>query len=177
MKTLIEHIEGLRITQGQGAGEPFKVLPWQRRFLRGAFAVDDDAALSVARGNGKTTLCAAVAHAALDGPLVQARGEVVIVASSFDQARISYEHILAFLGDEVGERRRFRIWDSANVARVECRLTGARVRCASDRTLDALTGWLRRLCWPMNRPNGRRPRGSRCCRLCERRWGRFREAG
>ena len=53
----------------------------------------------MARGNGKTTLVAALAVAALAGPLATARGETVIVASSFDQAKISYEHVLAFLAD------------------------------------------------------------------------------
>ena len=52
MITLTSDIEGLTITQGAGAGEPFRLLPWQRRFLRGAFAVEGDAALSIARGNG-----------------------------------------------------------------------------------------------------------------------------
>ncbi len=39
------------------AGEPLEVLRWQSRFIKGAFASDvETAALSVARGNGKTTL-------------------------------------------------------------------------------------------------------------------------
>ena len=37
------------------AGEPLEVLRWQSRFIKGAFASDvETAALSVARGNGKT---------------------------------------------------------------------------------------------------------------------------
>lgn len=33
----IDYIGSLTCTQGQGAGEPFRVLPWQRRFLTRAF--------------------------------------------------------------------------------------------------------------------------------------------
>ena len=54
-------------------------------------------ALSIGRANGKTTLTAAVAVATVDGPLVVPRGETLIVASSFDQARIAFRHCLAFL--------------------------------------------------------------------------------
>ena len=41
------------------AGEPFPVLPWRSHFVSGAFRADVlDAALSLGRDNGKTTLCA-----------------------------------------------------------------------------------------------------------------------
>ena len=89
----------------------------------------EEAALSVGRGNGKTTLISALAVAALDGPLATARGETVVVASSFDQARIAYEHVLAFLADRIDDdRSRWRIQDSSNRATIEDRKTGARVR-------------------------------------------------
>ena len=57
------------------------------------------------------------------------RGETVIVASSFEQARIAFEHVLAFMGGKVEDRQRFRVWDTAQQARIEDRKTGARVRC------------------------------------------------
>ena len=60
--------------------------------------------------------------------MVERRGEVVIVASAFSQARIAFEHILAFL-DPRDDPGRWRIQDSANTATVEDRRTGARVRC------------------------------------------------
>ena len=130
-KSLLDFVHGLEITQGRLAGQRFDVLPWQRRFLRGAFRAGvSSAGLSVARGNGKTTLVAAIAVAALVGPLVQVRGEIVIVASSFQQARIAFEHILAFVRSWIGhEPTRFRIWDTAQQASLEDRQTGARVRC------------------------------------------------
>ena len=130
--TLLDYIGTLTITQGAGAGSLIRLLPWQRRFLRGAFRVEGDAALSVARGNGKSTLVAAIACAVVDGPLRQPRAEVVCVASSFAQGRIIYEHVLAFLesaGHDLTARKVWRVQDSQNVATIEHRPTGARVRC------------------------------------------------
>ena len=127
---LLTYLSGLTITQGRLAGQPFKVLPWQRRFVRGAFAPGvQSAALSVARGNGKTALLSGIAAATLDGPLMVPRGETVIVASSFEQARIGFEHVIAFMGDKLADRNRWKIWDTAQQARIEDRQTGARVRC------------------------------------------------
>ena len=57
-KRIAEYIEGLVIGQGRRAGERFKLLPWQKRFLSGAFGKPGDAALSMGRGNGKTTFAA-----------------------------------------------------------------------------------------------------------------------
>jgi len=130
--TLADYIAGLTITQGAGAGKPIRLLPWQRRFLRGAFAVDGDASLSIARGAGKSTIVASIACAVVDGPLRQSRAEVVCVASSFAQGRIIFEHVRAFLeaaGHDLSDRRAWRVQDSQNVATVEHKPTGARVRC------------------------------------------------
>ena len=129
----------LRITQGQGVGDPLRLFPWERRFLRGAFAPDvRTSALSISRGAGKSTLLAAAAAATVDGPLVQPRAETVVVASSFAQSRIIFEHVLAFLAlaiqrDGDSKQGRWRIQDSVNTATLQDRRTGARVRCiASD---------------------------------------------
>ena len=88
MKRLINYLEALTVTQGRLAGEPFKALPWQRKFVTRAFKRGtQSAALSVARGNGKTALLSGIAAATLDGPLMVPRSETVIVASSFEQGR------------------------------------------------------------------------------------------
>ena len=130
MKLIDEYLSDLTITQGRRAGEPFVVLPWQRRFLRGAFAPDaGTAALSVARGNGKTALLSAVACATLDGPLAVPRSETLIVASSFMQATIAFEHVMAFMADKLKDRARWRVWQSGQLAKIQCKLTGSTVRC------------------------------------------------
>ena len=120
----------LTVTQGRLAGQAFCVLPWQSRFIRGAFAPGtQSAALSVARGNGKTALLSGIACATLDGPLMVRRGETVIAASSFEQGRIAFEHCLGFMGDKLADKSKFKVWDTAQQARIECRESGARVRC------------------------------------------------
>ena len=122
------HIEGLTISQGEGIGEPFKLLAWERRFIRGAFASDiDQACLSMARGGGKSSFVAAIAKCALDGPLAVPRGECIVVASSFSQSRIIFEHVLAFIGDV--DPSVWRVQNTTNQASIEHRETGARVRC------------------------------------------------
>ena len=127
---LIEYLGDLTVSQGRLAGERFRVLPWEARFVRRAFAPGvGSAALSIARGNGKTAVLSGIACATLDGPLAVERGETVIVASSFEQARIAFEHVLAFMGDKLRDRSTWKVWDTAQQARIEHRGTGARVRC------------------------------------------------
>lgn len=134
-KAVADYISSLTIGQGRHAGEPFKLLGWQRRFLSGAFGQPDDAALSMGRGVGKTTFCAGISCAAVavDGPLVEPMAETLLVASSFDQGLIAFRHMLHFLGPTfekygTGPRDRFRIQDSANRATITDRATGAMVR-------------------------------------------------
>ena len=129
MSELVDYIQRLEITQGANLGERFKLLPWERSFIDGAFAVSGDAALSVARGNGKSTLLAAVAAAFIDGPLRQPRAEVIIAASSFAQARISFDHVRAFIGSKLEDRETWRVLDSMSSAWIQHRESGARVRC------------------------------------------------
>ena len=133
MRTLIDYLGGLVLFGGDHDGERFTVLPWQGRFCRGAFRQPGDAAVTCPRGNGKSALVAGIASAVVDpaGPLTGPRREVVVVASSFAQGRIVYEDVLAFLGGryDLGDRSAWRTQDSQNVAILEYRSTGARVRC------------------------------------------------
>ncbi len=127
---LLAYLSGLTVTQGRHAGRLLQVQPFQRRFVRGAFAPGiESAALSIARGSGKTTLLAGVACAHLDGPLAVPRGEVIIAAGSFNQARIAFEHCIAFMGPKLDDRKRWKVWDTAQQARIEDRVTGASIKC------------------------------------------------
>lgn len=132
VQALIDYLGSLTVTQGRFAGEKFDVLPWQRRFLRGAFKQPGESALSLARGNGKTTLLSGIACAALDGPLAVMRGEVIICASSFEQARIDFDHVRAFMGPQIHDRTLWKVWDTMQRAAIEYKPTGARVRCISS---------------------------------------------
>ena len=60
---LISFLEGLKLAGGDHDGADFTVLKWERRFIRGAFGRPGDAALTVARGNGKSALVAGIGSA------------------------------------------------------------------------------------------------------------------
>ena len=130
---IAEWISGLRLAQGEGAGGPFRILPWQRRFLARMEREQGDLALSMGRGGGKTTFAAALALAGVFGPLRRPGGEVVLVAGSFSQAKLAFDHAVAFLGDEAAEVRRShrgRIQDHSNKAEISW--DGCRLRCVSS---------------------------------------------
>ena len=131
-----KYLAGLVVPQGRFAGEPFPVLPWQSRFVAGAFKDGVlDAALSLGRGNGKTTLCAGLLAATvdLDGPLNSKNAESLLVASSFGQATIAFRHVLRMLEPTL-ERypNLLRIRDSQNMATIQNRDTGALLRCVGS---------------------------------------------
>ena len=128
---LEDFIETLVIGQGPLQGQPFKLLDWERQFLRGAFADGIDAgALSIGRGNGKSSLVAAIAAAAIVGPLAQPRAEVVAVASSFSQAKIIYQHTLDYVGPWLkAHPERYRVLDSQSAAVIADRVTGSALKC------------------------------------------------
>ena len=131
-----KYIETLVIAQGRRSGEKFTVLPWQRKFLSGAFRPGvASAALTIGRGCGKSTLLAGVLAASVDvgGPLVAPHAESVLVASSYEQARIVFSHVLRFLGPTleehgVGPRGRYRVEQSTSRCRIEDKLSGSSVR-------------------------------------------------
>ena len=113
---------------------PLIVLPWERKFVSGAFSVSGDAALSVARGNGKSALVAAIATAVVDpkGPLHGRRYEVVVCASAFLQAKVIFEDVLSFLelaGYDLFNRKEWKVANDAQRATVEHVGSRARLRC------------------------------------------------
>ena len=76
------------IPNGEGAGEPFKLLPFQRRFINSSMKPNSHTSvLSCGRGNAKTTLSAAMAVAFI---ATQDRKQVVIASVDLDSARECY---------------------------------------------------------------------------------------
>ena len=127
---LFDYIESLTIAQGRHAGKKFVLQPWEKRFLRGAFGGPGDAALSIARGNGKTTFCAAVLAASIssEGPLVETGAENVLIATSFDVGKIAFRHVMRFLEPEIEKHKRdWRVNDSANRASLENKANRTRI--------------------------------------------------
>ena len=126
------YIETLKISQGPRAGEHFKLLPWERRFLKGCFDGDVlEAGLTIGRGAGKSTLVAAIGCALVDpdGPLHQSRAEAVLAAASLKQAKIIFDHMTFFLrsrGFDLDDRTVWRSNSSVNSATLLHRASGAR---------------------------------------------------
>ena len=141
-KNLVKSLESAPIGDGDLIGEPFKVLPYQRKFLKGAFATGVlRAGLSVARGAGKTGLASALSLDSIrpSGALHRMGGETVVVASSFSQARITFEAVLTSL-QLMGEDGEYRIRDQQNLADIQHRETKARLRVAGSDNRRA-HGW------------------------------------
>jgi phage terminase large subunit-like protein len=97
-------IESLPITSGVLAGEKFKLLPWQHEVLRAICKVDDaglrivrQALITMPRKNGKTAFTAALALAALCGPLAEQRGQVFSAAADRQQAALVYNEMKAVI--------------------------------------------------------------------------------
>ena len=137
--TLLEFVEALTVTQGEHAGELLEVLPWERDYLRAVEgAAGGELGLSIAAGAGKTALLASIAAAGVAGPLVKPRAAVVLVAASFQQAGIAFDHAHAFLAPVIeADPDRWRALRSEQAALIEDRATGAvlRAREAAPNTL------------------------------------------
>ena len=139
--SVIPWLEALTVTQGEGAGGPLRLFPWERSWIDGLEASKRrTVGLSIARGAGKTTLTGSLGAAAVAGPWAVPRGLVLIVASSFKQARISFGHSLAFMKPIIADNPdRWRVLDSEQSALIEDRKTGA-VLEAREATPGSLHG-------------------------------------
>jgi phage terminase large subunit-like protein len=95
----IRFLETLKIPEGPKAGEPVKLAPFQKKFVRGALADDTSVAcLSIGRGNAKTALSSGIALGAVMGKWDrQPRREILIAARTRDQARIAFDFVVGFI--------------------------------------------------------------------------------
>jgi phage terminase large subunit-like protein len=97
--------EFLITPRGHGAGEPFKLRPFQREIIRGAFAPGiRSAVVSIPRANGKTMMAAALGLAEMF--VGAASAEVLVVASDQRQANITlrYARRMVELNPALSER-------------------------------------------------------------------------
>jgi phage terminase large subunit-like protein len=102
---VIAFLETLPIVSGLKAGEKLELLEFQRQFVRGVYGPRDDggnrlvrlAALSVARGNGKSALLSGLSLAHLLGPCAEAYGEAYAAALDREQAGVLYNQTRAYI--------------------------------------------------------------------------------
>ena len=136
---IIEEISQLTVTAGALRGQPFKVLEWEREFIYG-MVHRSISLLTIGRGNGKTSLIAAIATTALipGGALWRPRGKGLIVASSVDQGKEAFDHIRFFLEDRMdadridarreGLKNPWRVVDNTHEGRIGHTPTGSEIR-------------------------------------------------
>lgn len=113
-------------------GGHLNLIHWARRFLHRLARTDADLALSVARCNGKSALCAAIGAAVIDGPLRISEAEVILVASSFQQAVIMFRDVRRYLGGALADRSTWRVRDTTNQAEIEHRPSRARLKAVGS---------------------------------------------
>jgi len=99
---VIAFMEALPVTKGFGVGETVKLEPFQRDWILAIYDQDDEGLrkvrtglLSVARGNGKTVLCAGLALCHLVGPEAERRGECYSAAATKEQSALIFAEMEA----------------------------------------------------------------------------------
>ena len=115
----LNFMETLIITQGPDSGQALKLMDWQKDFIRQIYLPGTStAALSVPRGNGKTTLISAIAAGAFIGPNAVPGSEIVLVAGSFQQAKIAFSHLRYFVEPYMYQGRDWRCVDNNTGAEI-----------------------------------------------------------
>lgn len=102
---VIAFLESLPIVSGLKAGKRMELMDFQREFVRGVYQPTDDAgkrlirlaALSVARGNGKSALMSGLGLAHLLGVCSEPYGEVYAAALDREQAAVLYHQSRAYI--------------------------------------------------------------------------------
>lgn len=100
VRKIIRFIEKLIVPSGKGEGKPFKLRPFQKKFIRDVYGQVGKmgnrrirrAILSLARKNGKSGLIAALALVHLIGPEAITNGEIYSAANDRDQAAIVFKY-------------------------------------------------------------------------------------
>ncbi|WP_082992458.1 terminase large subunit [Erythrobacter sp. QSSC1-22B] len=102
---VIAFLETLPIVMGLKAGENLRLLEFQKQFVRGVYGPRDEdgerlvrlAALSCARGNGKSAVLSGLSLAHLIGPCAEPYGEIYASALDREQASVLYHQTRAFI--------------------------------------------------------------------------------
>ncbi|WP_172332217.1 terminase large subunit [Mangrovicoccus sp. HB161399] len=98
-------VRRLRLWEGDFAGQPFHLHPFQEAVIRRIYGpVDDDgnrivriACIWIPRGNAKTTLASALGLAHFLGPEAEAGGQVVMAAADRENASIAFNSAHQFV--------------------------------------------------------------------------------
>ena len=100
VKRIVKFIEQLTVPSGKGEGKPFKLRPFEKKFIQAVYGAVDNksrrvvrrAILSPARKNGKSVLIACLALVHLIGPEAIMNGEIYSAANEREQAGIIFKY-------------------------------------------------------------------------------------
>lgn len=99
---VVAFLQDLPVTKGFGAGNKVVLEPFQREWVEAIYGDGADGQravrtglLSVARGNGKTVLCAGLALCHLVGPEAEPRGECYSAAATKEQSALIFAEMEA----------------------------------------------------------------------------------
>jgi len=100
VKRIIDFIEQLIIPSGKGEGKPFKLRPFQKKFIDDVYSKTDKAGnrqvrraiLSMGRKNGKSVTISALALVHLVGPEAVTNGEIYSAANDREQAALIFKY-------------------------------------------------------------------------------------
>lgn len=131
-----EALSLLDVTEGPLIGEPLEIIDFQQSFINGVVKnYNTKSVLTVARGNGKTALAAALCLSSFIGPLSFPRSATFLAATMLGQTRVCFDHIVAFFrqivpDEEIGSKRgqRFRMQNNTLYREIEDRETGCVLR-------------------------------------------------
>ena len=102
---VLAFLRELPVVSGLKAGERLELVAFQEQFVRGVYGPIDPAgrrqvrlaALSVARGNGKSALLAGLSLAHLLGPMAEPYGECYAAALDREQAGVLFNMVCAYI--------------------------------------------------------------------------------
>ncbi len=99
VRKIIRFIENLIVPSGKGAGKPFKLRPFQKKFIQDVYGPEKAdirivrrAILAMGRKNGKSVLVAALALVHLVGPEAVINGEIYSAANDREQAALIFKY-------------------------------------------------------------------------------------
>ena len=136
---IINFIEQLTVPSGEGQGVTFKLLEFQKLFIRCVYDPQlpnlrrkvRRAILSMARKGGKTALIACLVLAHLVGPAAIQNGEIISAANSRDQAAMVFKYVRQIIEAEPEIAALLDVTPSTKA--IYCRANGSSYRAiASD---------------------------------------------
>jgi phage terminase large subunit-like protein len=100
VKKIIQFIQQLKVPSGKGEGKPFRLRPFQKKFINDIYGPVNHlgnrrvrrAILSLARKNGKSVLIATLALVHLVGPEAVNNGEIYSAANDREQAALIFKY-------------------------------------------------------------------------------------